>query len=273
MMTNPTLSAPAWMRGTPLEDLWLETWVATGDGSLAMEAVRQSPIYDEFFAGNRREDGSIRYDENTYLGIIESFEDTLLSINLNPDIFREYFVENIEGNRSPAEFASAVNAVYEQVIQNVPEVAQWAATTFNLDATPQALIAMAIEPRVGEAILSRKIAMSEVGGAAATKNFTIGANLAEKLVRYGTDTFGEAAELFAEANVLLPAISTLARRHNDPDDDFSLEDFTNAAVFGDPEQRRTMRRLIAQERVSFGPDQALALRRSQEGAATGLEAL
>jgi len=262
--------APAWMSGTPLEQIWLDEWFVTGDGNLAMEAVRQSPVYNQFLPGNRREDGSLRYDENTYFGLIESYEDTLLSVNLNPDIFRHLFVDNIEGLTSPAEFAGRVNAVYERVVQNLPETAEWAANAFGLDNSVQGILAMAIDPGVGQAILDRRIAMSEVGGAAAAKNFTVGVDLAERMVQFGLDTTAESLDYFAQATDIIPAISVLAQRHADPDDSFDLTEFTNAQLFGDPEQRRRMRRLMDQERASFGADAALAIRQNQEGSLTGL---
>jgi hypothetical protein len=262
--------APAWMRGTPLEQIWLQEWFETGDGQLAMEAVRRSPAYDEILAGNRREDGSLRYDENTYFGLIESYEDSLLSVNLNPDIFREFFSENIEGLVSPTEFAGRVNRVYERVIQSIPETAAWAADIFGLDLSVEGILAMAVDPRIGEMILDRRIAMSEVGGAAASKNFTVGADLAEKMVTYGLDTAAESQDYFAQAKTIVPALEVLSRRHADPDDDFDLTEFTNATLFGDPEQRRRMRRLMDQERASFGPDRSLTIAQNQEGSLTGL---
>jgi len=258
------------MRGTPLEQIWLDEWFVTGDGTLAMEAVRLSPAYDEILAGNRRADGSLRYDENTYFGLIESYEDTLLSVNLNPDIFRHLFVENISGLTSPAEFASRVNSVYERVIQNLPETARWASEAFNLEDSVEGILAMAIDPDVGQAILERRIAMSEVGGAASAKNFTVGTDLAEKMVQYGLDTSAEAIDYFAQATSIIPAIQVLANRHADPDDSFDLGEFTNAQLFGDPEQRRRMRRLMDQERASFGADRALTIAQNQEGSLTGL---
>lgn len=258
------------MRGTPLEQIWLDAWFDTGDAALAMERVRESPQYDEFLPGNRRDDGSLRYDETTYLGIIESYEDTLLSVNINPDIFRHRFAENIAGLRSPAEFAAGVNAVYERVVQNIPQTAEWAAAEFGLDLTPEAMVAMALDPDIGTAILERRIAMAEVGGAAASKNFTIGADLAERMVQVGLDTTQEALSLFAEAETFVPAIQVLARRHADPDDTFDLTEFTNAELFGDPEERRRMRRLMAIERAGFGTDRMLGVASNQEGSLTGL---
>jgi hypothetical protein len=274
-MTTTNYPIPFWMRNTPLEDTFLNDpdygWYATGDPRLAMEAVRRDPAYDEIFPGNRREDGTLRYTEDQYFGIIESYEDSLLAINLNPDLFRNRFSGLLAGLVSPVEFAGRVENVYEQVIESAPQVAAYYANTYGLDMTPEAIIASVLDPDIGDSIVNRRIAISQVGGAASARDFTIGKDLAERLVNYGVDTLGEAQTYFAEAASVQPVLDVLARRHADPDDDFDLEEFSSAAIFGDPEQRRRMRRLMAQERAEFGPDTALSIRQNRSGSLTGLE--
>lgn len=275
-MTLNLFPVPSWMRGTPLEDVFLNDpeygWYATGDPQLALEGVRRSTFYDEVMPGNRRDDGSLRYDENTYMGIIESYEDALLSINLNPDLFRTRFPELLAGLVSPVEFASRIESTYERVIDSTPQVKEYYATQYGLDLTDEAIIASVLDPDIGDAIINKRIAVSEVGGSASARNFTIGADLAEQIVSYGVDTLGEAQSYFAQAETMVPVLDTLARRHADPDDDFDLNEFTTASLFGDAEGRRRMRRLMAQERASFGADTSLSVRRSEQGSLTGLEA-
>jgi hypothetical protein len=62
----------------------------------------------------------------------------------------------------------------------------------------------------------------------------------------------------------------LANRHADPDDEFHLEQFDNADLFQDPQQRRRMGRLLAQERASFTGGAQLDFAKSQTGGVTGL---
>ena len=275
-MTLNQFPVPAWMRDTPLEDVFLNDpdygWYATGDPQLALEGVRRSSLYDEVLPGNRRDDGSLRYDENTYLGIVESYEDALLSINVNPDLFRTRFPDLLAGLVSPVEFASRIESTYERVIDSMPEVRAYYADRYAIDLTDEAIIAAVLDPDIGDAILNKRIAISEVGGSASARNFTIGADLAEQIVNYGVDTLGEAQSYFAQAETLVPVLDTLAKRHADPDDDFDLTEFTTASLFGDAQSRRRMRRLMAQERAGFGSDSALSVRRGESGSLTGLEA-
>ena len=263
---------PPWLEGTPLADEWLRAWTETGDGALALEAVRRHEAYDEVFAGNRRDDGTLRYDENTYFGIIESYEDALLSINVNPDLFRDKFADMLEGLVSPNEFNARVQTVWERVIDAAPAIRDYYATNFGMDFTDAGIIASFLDPDVGDAILNKNIAMSEVGGEASGRGFTVSTEFAKQLVNAGLDTASEAAQFFGSAENLIPTLSILAQRHENPDDDFNLEDFSQASIFNDPEQRRRIRRLQAQERASFreGVGQGGLLARGQSGGVTGL---
>ncbi len=265
------LYLPSWLRDNPaLADVWLDEYVDSGNARFALEAVRRDPNYDELFPGNRRDDGSIRYSEDVYLGRIESYADALLSVNLNPDLFSSYMPGLIEGLVSPAEFASRVNSMYDRVLESTEEIRNYYAKEFAFDMSTEAIVASFMHPDIGAAFLNRQISISEVGGSASARNFTIGADIAEEMVNYGVDTLGEAQSFFAQAESVIPTMSVLAARHADPDDDFDLAEFTNATLFGDPEQRRRMRRLSAQERASFGADRGLTITRSQGGSLTGL---
>ncbi len=269
MTTN--VYAPSWLDGTSLLTTWWDAYIETGSGTLAIEAVRRDKAYDDIFAGNRRDDGSLRYDEAAYFGILESYADSLLAINLNPDVFASKFPDLLAGLVSPSEFASRVNNVYERVLNSTEAIRAFYAEEHSFDITDEAIVASFLDPDIGDSILNQRIAMSEVGGSAAARNFAPTLGLVEELVAYGLDTQDEAQQFFAVAEEVIPAIQVLARRHEDPDDDFDLEDFSNAQLFGDPGQRRRMRRLMAQERTSFGADRSLTVVGGDEGSLTGLE--
>ena len=271
MTTEGYIPYPPWLEDNPvLREEWERVWTETGNGQLAIDAVRRHADYDTVFAGNRREDGTIRYTEDQYLNIIESYDDVLLSVDVNPALFQGLYIDLLEGLTSPNEFATRVNSVYENVIQRTEGVRQFYADEYGIDLTNSAIIASALDPGIGAEILGRRIAISEVGGSAFDRGFTIGADYAERLVQFGVDTAGEAQALFGEAQEIIPTIRVLQARHADPEDEFDLEDFTAAAVFNDPDQRRQMRRLMAQERSSFGADRSLTVRQDEPGALTGL---
>lgn len=265
---------PVWMRGTPLEQVYRDAWIETGDAVLAREAVRTSPDYLDLFPGNARDDGSVRYDEDTYLSIRESYADSLLSVGVNPDLFTSKFGDLIAGSVSPAEFASRVDTVYERVIDAIPEVRQRMDTYYGTGMTPQAILASFLDPDIGTGILEKRISISEIGAEASTRGFDVTQDFANRLYEAGTDTASEAAQFFALGENLLPSLQVLASRHDDPDDDFTLEEFAAAEIFNNPAQRRRMRLLFAQERADFntGTGTGVLFARTDEGALTGLAA-
>lgn len=264
---------PYWMRNTPLEQIYIDAWVESGDVQLALESVRSSELYQQYFAGNVREDGSVRYDENTYLAIKDSYANTLLSINVNPDLFSEQFGNLIAGDVSPAEFQTRVEALYGQVIDQAPAILDYYAETFGYEATPSFIIADLLDPDVGQQILTGRIAIAQVGGSASQYGFDISSEFAQQLVHAGVQGVGQATQLFGLAQGVIPTLTALAARHADPDDDFDLNEFTAAQVFNDPEQRQRMRRLMSQEMASFrqGSGSASPLARSDTGRRVGLE--
>ena len=265
-----SLFMPTWMTETGLADIWQEAYIETGDATLAIETVRHDSAYDAYFPGNRRDDGSLRYEEGVYFGILESYEDALLSVDVNPDLFKERFGDLIAGLVSPTEFVNRVESMYESVIESSAQIRDFYANNYSIDMTDSAIVASFLDPDIGMAILDKRIAVSQIGGEASVRGFNVSKEYAESLQRSGIGR-GEAQEFFGDAASLVPTLSVLAARHADPDDDFNLEDFTQASLFDDPEQRRRMRRLIAQERSTFTGGAALDFRRGRTGGVTGLE--
>lgn len=263
---------PTYLSGTPLGQVWLDAWVETNDPNQAAAAVQRHALYEQYFPGNLNEDGSVKYTEAHYKSIVDSFDDTLLSVNLNPDLFRHRYGELIRGLVSPAEFGSRVDQVYEGLLDQAPEIKEFYADRFGVAMTDEAILASLLDPDLDEKIASGQIAISQVGGSAAQKGFTVAVDFARSLVHAGMDTTSEAAQFFSLAEGAIPVLTALAARHADPDDDFDLADFAAASVFNDPEQRQRTRRLLAQERASFsrlagGP---VAISR-ETGAQSGLE--
>jgi len=261
---------PPWMRDTPLEQVYINAWVETGSADLAREAVRESPHYDNLFPGNSRSDGTVRYDEATYTSVRESYADVLLSVGLNPDLFTSKFGDMIEGAVSPAEFASRVESVYTRVIDASPAVAERMNAYYGAGLTGTAIMASFLDPDVGQAILEKRIAVAEVGAEASVRGFNVIQDFANRLYEAGTDTTSEAAQFFSLAENLLPTLGVLTARHNDPNDDFTLEEFAASEVFGNPDQRRRVRTLLAQERSTFNTGASTLLAQSEGGGLAGL---
>ena len=116
--------------------------------------------------------------------------------------------------------------------------------------TEAAIVASFMDPDIGQAVLDRRMAMSEIGGEAAMRKFNIDLDFARQLEQGGV-TRDQAQDLFGQGALDVPVLNVLAARHADPDDDFDINEFSKAYVFDDPVQRRRIRRLVAQERATF----------------------
>lgn len=252
-----------------LIDEFVDAYIESGSFELAREAVRGHSSYDAYFPGNRREDGSLRYNEEQYLGIVEGYEDALLGINVNPDTFRGRFGDLVAGLVSPNEFEARVDELYTRVISNVEPIREFYATNYGVGMTTSAIVASLMDPDIGDAIINERISISEIGGEAKLHEFGINLDLATQLYQRGL-TRNQAGDVFTQAASDLPVLDVLAARHNDPDDEFDLNDFLAASVFGDPNERLRIRRLLASERSLF--TEGARWRGETSGAITGLVA-
>jgi hypothetical protein len=279
--TDPTefdFLIPEWLQGTPLGIVWRTAYILTGEGGAAIEAVRADEGYDLIFAGNKREDGSVRYTEGEYLATIESYEDSISAIGLNSQLpqFQDMFVKLIEGNVSGPEFwQDRVKVVFDRVMQNTDAVREEYAKLMGIGITDEEILASILDPEgLGVAILDQTISISELRGEYTDRWKDIDGLEADyfiELDKYGIDQ-DMARNLFANADTMVPAIQVLANRHADPDDTFDLQEFTNAAIYADPFQASRMRRLMAQERSSFASSSSqIDVVRSRLTGAVGLE--
>jgi hypothetical protein len=232
---------------------YVDGYTEYGDEELAWAYVRSSDGYDDWVPGNRREDGSLRHTELEYFSNMDAYWNAVLSVGVNPQLYKSRgdFVNLIEGEVSPDEFASRLDTLHERVLETAPEVRRDYAERWGIDLPRHALIASLMSPEIGQQILDRQITISEISAEAVQHGFgTLTDRFARDLWQEGVDA-ASAEGLFDDAAMQLPVLSVLARRHADPDDDFDLEEFTAAAVFDDPEQRRRIRRLVAQEQSLF----------------------
>ena len=276
--TDPTFETDAallfpWLPA-PLQMLYQEQYVEHGDAELAWAFVRQSTIYDEWLPGMKRDDGSLRLpDEQQYFALMEGYADVFKSYGLNPDLFSGRFVDLLIGDVSPDELdRDRIGPVYERVLDASDAILEDYSQRYGLDLTPEAIIAGILDPELGDKIINRQISISEIAGEAAESGYAISDEFIDILYQSGKVADRESADaLFQEAAAVQPVLSALARRHADPDDDFDLNEFVQAEVFKDPAQRRRMRRLVAQEKSTFGNIGAQTeYARSGRGGITGL---
>ena len=259
----------------PLVAIYVEEYINSGDPDLAWAKVRASSEYDTFLPGMRREDGTFRLEgEQAYFALMDAYADVFRSYNLNPGFFENKFVSLLVGDVSPEELdIDRIGPVYERVLESSAAIMEDYARRYDLELTPEAIIAAIIDPELGDRIINRQITISEIAGEGAESGFGVSDALVESLYRAGVDR-READRLFSQAENVIPVLSTMAKRHADPDDTFDLKEFVSADIFSDPKQRRRMRRLVAQERSLFANVGAqTSFARQNRGGISGLRSL
>ena len=238
-------------------DLFANEWARTGDPQVAIAEVRRSPAYEIAFPGNKRPDGTVKFDEVTYTGLKESYIGTLqeygIPRNTSVDLLTDRFTGLIEGEVSAREFAQRVDAVYQGIQENIPEVTEFYRENFGLELTPEAIFVGALDPTVGEEIVAGRITTAQIGGEAARAGFEISGDFAQRLQRAGISQ-AQARQLFTSAQAELPRLQELqARGGVEQPEQFTLEQFTEAAVFQSPEELEEIRQLEAEEQSRFAP--------------------
>ena len=238
-------------------NLFASEWARTGDPQVAIAEVRRSPAYEIAFPGNKRPDGTVKFDEVTYTGLKESYIGTLqeygIPRNTSVDLLTDRFTGLIEGEVSAREFAQRVDAVYQGIQENIPEVTTFYRENFGLELTPDAIFVGALDPTVGEEIVAGRITTAQIGGEAARAGFQISGDFAQRLQRAGISQ-AQARQLFTTAQTELPRLQELQTRGGVTDpEQFTLEQFTEAAVFQSPEELEEIRRLEREEESRFAP--------------------
>ena len=237
--------------------IFASEWARTGDPQVAIAEVRRNPAYEIAFPGNKRPDGTVKFDEVTYTGLKESYIGTLqeygIPRNTSVDLLTDRFTGLIEGEVSAREFAQRVDAVYQGIQENIPEVTEFYRENFGLELTPEAIFVGALDPTVGEEIVAGRITTAQIGGEAARAGFEISGDFAQRLQRAGISQ-AQARQLFTTAQAELPRLQELQARGGVTDpEQFTLEQFTEAAVFQSPEELEEIRLLEAEEASRFAP--------------------
>lgn len=237
--------------------LYAQYWESTGNAQQAISQTRQDPNYDNIFPGNKTERGQIRYDEVTYFALEDSYIGTLAEYGIprgtSLNIMQNNFVKLIEGDVSALEFQQRVSDIYRGIQQNIPEVQAFYADNFGINLDEQSILLGALDPTVGEDIVSGRITPAQIGGEARRAGFTISLEEAERIQRSGLSQ-QEARTLFTQAQTELPRIQELQEREGrQPAGQFGLTEFTEAAVFQSPEELEEIRRLEREEESRFAP--------------------
>ena len=240
-----------------LLNLFADEWARTGNPKVAIAEVRGTTEYETLFPGNKRADGTVKFDEVTYVGLKESYMGTLaeygVSREISESLLQDRLTSLVEGEVSAREFQQRVGAVFQGVQENIQEVQDFYATNYGIDLTEESIFLGAIDPSVGEDIVAGKVTTAQIGGEAAKAGFTVDLSTAEKLRKAGLNQ-QQARQFFSTAADQIPRIQELQQRGGKSvaqEDVFNLEKFTEAMLFQSPDEAEELRRLQAEEESRF----------------------
>jgi hypothetical protein len=254
-----------------LIDMYVNEWVSSGQSELAWAMVRTSKPYDQYFPSIRREDGTLRMSEQDYMSHKDAFQRELRQWGLNPELFEGRHEDLIRGEVSAQEFRQRIDAKATGVLQNLPEIRQRFGEFYGIEElTDEALIASALDPDVGRAVLQGRITAAQISGEAQRFGFDRGREASERLVQAGgLNEQMRAREFYAGAARAVPRIERFSERYETGRPSFGIEQYEEAGLFGTTELQRRMRRLHASEMSMFSQGPSIAM--EQGGAMIGLQ--
>lgn len=221
------------------------------DGNVATTLMRQDPVYDTYFPGNKTAEGRVRYNEGEYEAIVDAFEQTLSEYDVPAGVMsREDFGDLINGLVSPSEFNRRVRSVVDGITQRGEDVRSFYATNYGIPLSDTDIITSVLKPDMGEQIIAERIQIAQIGGAAAGSGFDISLEVADSLQDLNIG-YEQALQMFQAAEQQIPMLQRLVARHDDPNSPFDLNQFLDAAARGDADALDRIQRLTRSEQSGF----------------------
>tara|TARA_R100000995_G_C3480848_1_gene123786 strand:- start:735 stop:1610 length:876 start_codon:yes stop_codon:yes gene_type:complete len=265
----------------PDELLTILTQAYVDSGNDIIEAttkMRQSEPYKTTFAGNLNPDGvSVKYSESEYLNIVDAYKRKIESLGINSDLIitadrQKKLIDNVV---SPDEFGTRLSALYNQVVTAIPQVKEFYKTNFDRDLTDAEILASAIDPKVGQDIISgaigardilaQRIVRAEIGGQASQAGYQISQSQADSLRQMGIS--GEqAGQAFQQASQIAAIAARQGRQLGQTDAETAIE--IVEGLSGQQTEQRRLEQILAQQQTLSSVQAGAA--RNQSGGVTGL---
>lgn len=256
-----------------------QAYVDSGNDIIeATTKMRQSEPYKTTFAGNLNPDGvSVKYSESEYLNIVDAYKRKIESLGINSDLIitadrQKKLIDNVV---SPDEFGTRLSALYNQVVTAIPQVKEFYKTNFDRDLTDAEILASAIDPKVGQDIISgaigardilaQRIVRAEIGGQASQAGYQISQSQADALRQMGIS--GEqAGQAFQQASQIAAMAARQGRQLGQTDAETAIE--IVEGLSGQQTEQRRLEQILAQQQTLSSVQAGAA--RNQSGGVTGL---
>lgn len=250
-----------------------EAWAAYSDQGMdfVLATLRGDARYESWFPGNLTPTGEVHLSEGDYTVTMNQYRDAVEQLGVSANVFsQDQYVDLIRGDVDVSEWQARVRGLSNEVLATADSygLREYYSELYNIPGISDAAILESAFSQNADAI-RRQIGQAVVGLEGEIRGFDIPLQLASSLYDANIRTQAQSSELFAQGAEAVPLFGALIQRHFDPNDEYDLGSFLEAAVFDDQDELARQRRLIAQERAMFSAYRPL---RERSGAITGLTA-
>ena len=131
------------------------------DESSAIASIRSMDEYKVAFPGNLNPDGAtVKYAEAEYAQIQDAYRRKFEAININPDVVLT--TERQANVVSPLELGERIELVRDNIVNAIPQVKEFYQRNFERTLSDEEIILSAIDPGIGEKIISGTISSQDV---------------------------------------------------------------------------------------------------------------
>ena len=223
---------------------YAKAWVKYADPQLAIAEVRTTSAWENEFGYLKRDDGTLIMSEGEALSTQASYRETLQEVGItDTEQFNQKFKDLVSGEVSAAEFQQRVDLVYNQVIDQIPEVERLYRERYGLDIDAPTVFGALIDPDISDKVLKGDIQTLQLQAQASIRGFTQGFARFEELRKAGL-TAERAGQLYEAAQPTMQLAQGIGREL----DIKTLED----AALGDTSAQKRVQRVQAQIQSEYG---------------------
>jgi len=223
-----------------LLQVYADKWQETGDAALAMEEVRESPRYEVYFPGNRKQNGQLAMSEADYMTYRDRVTQMMRSVGMPEGFYDEPedFAEFVNRGLSLQEIQSRIMEGWTAMQFAPSDVRETFAQYYgpNSDA---ALASYFIDPDRAEKVILQHVTAAQIGATARRTGFgDLSQGQSERLAGLGVDP-GQAVDQFSAMAMQRQIFGQLP---GEVQPGVSQEEALGAVFEGDSQSRERIRR-------------------------------
>lgn len=201
----------AYMDDEILED-FARAWAKHGKADIALGVVRNtSKAWEKQFGFLKRKDGTLIKTEAEALSNIASYKSALSEYGIeDTSMFTKQFEQMITNGTAPIEFEERLALVYNEVVDDIPEVKKLFADLYGIEATDDAIFGALINKDIEDGVLENQINTLKIQAQGTTAGFSTSFARAKELRLRGLD-FKTARNLYSNASSTISQATSIGR--------------------------------------------------------------